>query len=528
MTDWNNSTITWRNTLACRCAPTKAHTARSMAKPTLRKMFLAKCLVTFCFVTFCQAGFAGTFVAYDAAALESPARQAGESKVDISQDDRLQTDQSQASDELPATSDEPATEIKLPEVVDNFTPSITDHDLDETVNRAWEFRPYRVAVWLCSDGSPELNALTSKIVDEVTRRSELIDPSAWDLAVGNAPSQWRWRFLESIETPEKCTGFEDLPMLQGYDKLMIVCLNSNHGQISLRVREFDIQTQQWGPMLRRESGRKHQLDATIMNAVSVAFMPLARVDRVIEKNKKDEVFLQVRGVDACIRTEMDIDKNWKPIPNRGSPVFVKNEDRFLPVIRRTDRKGNLIKLEPIAFTFLTIDSDQDEGSELKCSIQSMQGAPLAGRTSKRAEKLALVIRPPQQPTLLYLESRKEPKKALEGFEIYSRRPGSSIEEDSEYLGKTDWRGMIEIPPSSESLRLIYVKRGKRALAKLPIIPGLYDKLVTTLPNDETSLFAEGILQGLQKEILSLVIQREVFESDIESFLEKENINSARE
>ena len=88
--------------------------------------------------------------------------------------------------------------------------------------------------------------------------------------------------------------------------------------------------------------------------------------------------------------------------------------------------------------------------------------------------------------------------------------------------------MIEIPPSTESLRLIYIKRGSRALAKLPIIPGLYERLVTTLPNDETSLFAEGILQGLQKEILSLVIQREVYESDIESFLDKKNINAARE
>ena len=410
-------------------------------------------------------------------------------------------------------------------IVDEFTPSITDEDLDQGMERAWEFRPYRVAVWLCLDGSPELNAAYPELVAQVTRQSELIDPSGWDLAVGKAPSQWRWKFQSSIEFPEKCHGFESLPMLESYDKLIVVCLDCSFGQTHYRVREFDMQTRQWGPLLVRKTMHRHQLASSIMKAVKVAFMPLAKIDRVTERDNKDEVFLQARAIDACVRTQLNSDLEWEVVPIEDSPVYIKDDDRFLPVIRLTDQKGNLVSLNPIDFTFLTIE--KNEGSQIQCSIESYLNSPLAGRSSKRAEKLALVIRPPQQPTTLYLESRTDPKVALEGFEILSRRPGMSVEEPLELLGKTDWRGSIVIPPSAEGMRIIYVQRGARKLKKLPIIPGFRDQLVTTLPNDEASLFAEGILLGIQQEILNLVIQRQVYESDIADFLKVKQLDEAK-
>ena len=116
---------------------------------------------------------------------------------------------------------------------------------------------------------------------------------------------------------------------------------------------------------------------------------------------------------------------------------------------------------------------------------------------------------------------------MEGFEIWSRAPDAPIE-DKVLLGKTDWQGSIDIPPSPEGLRLILVKRGERGLRRLPIMPGLYESVVSTLPNDETRLYAEGVLQGLQNEILSLVIQRQVFENDTTAALEKKDVNAALE
>jgi hypothetical protein len=112
---------------------------------------------------------------------------------------------------------------------------------------------------------------------------------------------------------------------------------------------------------------------------------------------------------------------------------------------------------------------------------------------------------------------------MEGFEVWARSPEAPIE-DKILLGKTDWRGSIEIPPSSDGLRLILVKRGERGLRRLPIMPGLYDSVVSTLPNDETRLFAQGVLRGLENEILSMVIQRTVFEADAKKALAEENMD----
>ncbi|MFK7767499.1 MAG: hypothetical protein AB8B55_09785 [Mariniblastus sp.] len=456
-----------------------------------------------------------------------------------------------------------------------FVPDFVDNDFDGSEERAWEYRPYLVAVWFCLDGSPALNSVYKEISADVTRRSLLIDPSGWDITTGLAPSKWRFRFSNHIDKPEKCSGIAKHPALEKYDKLMVVCLDSGTGLTQVRVREYDVQTQQWGPMVERKVSQKHQLGQNVIDAIRIAFMPIARIDRVQElaidlpdgkKKKRDEVVMQVRAIRSCFRTEMvlkprkendptalvDMEdasgaeegsstsdgdteaeedsfgrlREWRAVPIENSPVFIQSDDRFLPVIRRTDRKGDLLKLEPIQFTYLTVDGQ--EGAVLRCSIQSSQRAPLSQRKSKRAQKLALVIRPPERSTRLFLVSSTKEKTPLEGFEIWSRRPGAPITEKSEFLGKTDWRGSIAIEPSPEGLRLIYVKRGSRALKKLPIMPGLYDSVETNLPNDETRLFAEGVIQGLQNEILSLVIQRQVAEAEIEAALKEKDLDLARE
>ena len=112
---------------------------------------------------------------------------------------------------------------------------------------------------------------------------------------------------------------------------------------------------------------------------------------------------------------------------------------------------------------------------------------------------------------------------MEGFEVWARSPEAPVE-DKILLGKTDWRGSIEIPPDSEGLRLILIKRGERGLRRLPIMPGLYDSVESTLPNDETRLYAQGVVRGLENEILSMVIQRTVFEADAKKGIEDKNMD----
>jgi hypothetical protein len=143
------------------------------------------------------------------------------------------------------------------------------------------------------------------------------------------------------------------------------------------------------------------------------------------------------------------------------------------------------------------------------------------------QKLALVIRPQAKTTRLRLVALDNPKQPMEGLEVYSRRTDAQKDDASEFLGKTDWRGVIDIPPGSEALRLIYLKRGARALKKVPLIPGFSDQLSTEVPNDEARLFAEGVILGVQTEILDLVVQREVYEQKIGAELENNNLDAAQ-
>ena len=74
--------------------------------------------------------------------------------------------------------------------------------------------------------------------------------------------------------------------------------------------------------------------------------------------------------------------------------------------------------------------------------------------------------------------------------------------------------------------MIYVKRGSRALLKLPIIPGLKDEVVTRVPDDDARLNAEGVISGVRIEILSLVAERAIYESRVEQSLNDKDIDEA--
>lgn len=388
--------------------------------------------------------------------------------------------------------------------------------------RAWELSHYRVRVWMMTDGSATLTSLLPGLMEAVRRESIRIDGSGWELLIGQAPNPWFWRCARYFHQPAELKGLESLPDLRFDDKLMLVLLRDTGVGIQTQVREFDLTTRQWGAVQSRLTPQPENLVSAVTDAIRFAFMPLANIELVPTDNT---VVLRARALDSSLQTRMNEQLNWVTTPNVGSPVAILPEDNFLPVLRRVDRSGKLESLEAVEYTF--INTDQVEGTKITGYVHSSARAPLSGRTSKRLQKLALVIRPQPQPTRLRLVALDNPKQPMEGLEVYSRRTDAQKEDASEFLGKTDWRGVIDIPPGSEPLRLIYLKRGARALKKVPLIPGFRDQQATEVPNDEARLFAEGVILGVQTEILDLVVQREVYEQKIASELENNNLTAAQ-
>ena len=119
------------------------------------------------------------------------------------------------------------------------------------------------------------------------------------------------------------------------------------------------------------------------------------------------------------------------VTNTSSPCFIRDSDRLLPIVIRTDRSGNLVKLDPVPFTFIAID--EIEGTVINGNVFSSVRAPLAGRKSKRAQKLGLVIRPADGSTVLRLVSRGDGKpEPLEGYDVATVEP-DEITKELEYL-----------------------------------------------------------------------------------------------
>lgn len=422
------------------------------------------------------------------------------------------------------------------EPADTFEIDIASRDLAKASERAWEYRPYRVAVWLCLDGSPQLASISEGLKADIEQLAATIEPSGWDVAVDAAPPKWRWSLLNgqvpATDDDDERTGKDDKaedkligdePLLEPFDKLMVVTLQLQDAATTARVRELDLTTDQWGPTLERSILQRDHLAASLTDMIRRAFMPLAQIDRVAEK---EGVFMIARAIESCRETRQTAIDTFEMVANDQSPVLIRQSDRFLPVIRKLDRNGVLVGISPIDFTWLTIN--EINGPQVVCSVHSSQRAPLAGRQSKRAEKLALVIRPPEGPTMLTLVTGSKETEPLEGVEVWARKPNADKEEASDFIGKTNWQGEIAIQPNEDGLRVIFVKRGSRALMQLPIIPGLYDNLTAHLPDDQTRLYAEGVITGLSNQVVALVIQRQILEQDIEAALDTNDHETARQ
>jgi hypothetical protein len=163
--------------------------------------------------------------------------------------------------------------------------------------------------------------------------------------------------------------------------------------------------------------------------------------------------------------------------------------------------------------------------ELQCRLHTGLRVALSGRRRGQVEMLALAVVPPRRPSTLVLHARSAPDELLAGYDVYSHPPGSKT---TERLGRTDRRGRLPVPPAESPLRLLIVRHGEQPLARLPVVPGLEPELTAGIPNDDQRLRAEGVITGLQEDLVDLVIRREVLITRAKARLEAGRIDEAGE
>ncbi len=391
---------------------------------------------------------------------------------------------------------------------------------------AWEYRPYKVLVWLTHADSWRLQGLEQELISQIEQQARLADPSGWRLTVKRAPNPWNWRLLSESFDRDLYAGDLQTDVLNAVDtrdadKLLVVKIQEELGQFVTQVQEFDLRTRVWGAQVIRGADTA-DLDSVIFESIRTAFMPITRIENVLD----DDVRVRVRAIGICNIAERDETGQWRMVENTGSPAWINDDEILLPVILRSDRRGNLESIKTVDWTFLSI-ADRS-GPNLNCKTHSMRRAPLGQRTGGRTERLGLCVRAPDRATTLTLISNDKEQIPLPDLEIYSRPPELPKEVESEFLGKTDWRGQILIPPNEDPIRILYVKSGRRPLARVPLVPGLYQDQSTSMPNDEKRLYAEGIVRGLENELLDNVARRQLIAERVRIALERSDLDAASE
>jgi hypothetical protein len=274
------------------------------------------------------------------------------------------------------------------------------------------------------------------------------------------------------------------------------------GGFQVLARDYDLHARLTGSPVVRDVRQRELLPDETFQAVVSAFAPLARVEKVDDKQ------ITLRQQASSLPT---IDP---------SIVFAAAGDVYRAVRRYNDRDGKLKKLMPIEWTFVVVE--QVNGAELTCQMHSGLRSPLTGRSRGHDERLAVLVRPTGGSTELELHSRvleADPRTArpLAGYAVYAHPIDSPR---TELVGRTNGDGKVTIPADASPLRILLVKHGGEPLARLPMMPGLEPRMQVEIPDDDDRLLAEGIITGFQEHFVDVIARRQVLMTQIRARLEE--------
>ncbi|MDP1561104.1 MAG: hypothetical protein Q8M16_06880 [Pirellulaceae bacterium] len=396
------------------------------------------------------------------------------------------------------------------------------------VGLPWNFRPYMVKVWFVVDEQPRWTTpVLQRLCQDTSTQLGLVEPAAWRITAEVVPTKWGdllgHGITSAAELPE--TLYDEL---SGNDKLIIVRVKDVGSGIEFSVNELDVNGWSLGPTFAKSLAEMSQLVGSVSDTIAQAFRPIVR----LEHSEADIVTARVRAHGLMVKVENSeaAADGVEPtlVPNKSSPCWIESGEVFEPIVREANRqrKFELEKVKTLDFTLL-VQQDAVEGPYVRAKIVSVNrpAAALGRKKGRNTEKFGIVVRTPPGQTKIRLftmrgTSRRDLQEVpLNGYQIYSRSIYGT-EDSLEYLGKTNWNGVIEIAPGAERVRLLLVKNGERNLARLPVMPGYKPIMEKLLPDDEDRILAEGIVSGLKSETLDLWARRQVLKERIRIALEK--------
>ena len=421
----------------------------------------------------------------------------------------------------------------------------------------WEYSPYRVRIWLTAGPSAELNGpVLERLSQSLTTQIESLVGAPWRAEVVAPPPELRALILHDYELITSEVLQEKAPDVLKLDKLILLTIETNPRECVVNAREFDCRIRTYGSGVRRVVRQPTYLDCACFQAITKAFRPMTRLEAGAPKSA--EVRIRAGGL----------------VLSESSPCHIGKEDILLPVQRTNDRAGNIAKVDLIEWTYLVVKGRTELNPYLmECRVWSGKPNPVQGRVSSRKERYALKMRPTGTTSVLRVAAqvkKDEVPYPMAGLEVYAKLPleappkaapppaepesaeaGETAEEGTAekadaaekqaapvapapkppanppiLIGVTDWRGMLTVEPGEMPLRILYLKNGGQLLARLPIIPGLHEEQVASVPDDGPRLQAEGFVKGLQSQLMDVAAQRQIINARFKMRLEEGKVLEA--
>jgi hypothetical protein len=361
--------------------------------------------------------------------------------------------------------------------------------------------PYKIRVLLALAGAPELTATVERdFVAELPGRAEALVGAAWELSVVSAPAAIRADATANIEKVSLEAVVKDSA---DFDELMLLVVEPAAAGYQVTARQWDLRTQTWSAPVSRPAGHLAKLHDAAIRALVAALGPRGTIETV----DRERVTVRLQA-SALAPPDPDIE-------------LLKPGDALRPVIRVNDAAGQGAQIARPAWTLLRVEAVTPEKIQcrLECGLRGVTLPPAAGRL----ESLAAGVARSDRGTKLVLQTGGQHSRRLAGYDVYRALPDGQT---GSRVGRSGYDGVVMIPPGPEAMEVLLVRAGATVLARLPLVPGAETELAVVLPDAAPLIEAEGVLAGIQEEIVERVARRETLIAQAKARIEAKRFDDA--
>ncbi|QGQ26545.1 hypothetical protein F1728_29420 [Gimesia benthica] len=392
-------------------------------------------------------------------------------------------------------------------------------------------RPYRVRIELAFASGCRLTDFDRRQI--FTRLPQIIERSAgekWDLRPLKPGDNTAGIFENAWLTLPTSAGLNRLSSAQvlqqyptqAFDKLFLLTVESAGIGYQIAGREFDVDSQQLGPLVEQTTYARPFLAETSFQILRDLFSAVVTIEAV----EGDQAIVSEQG-----------SQYLTPDPAIGT---LRKRDFFVPFFRYLNRDREVKDIQMIPWTYLILE--EVDRKHARCSISSgLRGILSSSRRRVEIQAIRVVPRFPE--TELALVPRGTSTQSYAGMRVQisplnpqevrqlqvaaqkeSEETGKKVSFEKEYITEellTNREGTITVKADpSDPLIWLYVRSGKALVANVPYIPGIAPRTAIQVPDDRIRLGVEGELAVLNGELIEEVASLSMQMSRIRSWAKK--------